>query len=338
MALKILTSVRSLSTSLLLLLTLLLAGAFATAGEGADGGLFGEPPPDEKRAEAPSLPPARMESAPREASDDHEPLHFYRRLWLTLDLDYRRRKLRPVKVSDRFEDNVGNSSFDERLDMELYSSEDDLRMTTLGLTLHWRPWQRLEVYAGVRRPLYGTAKHHRIEFDGAPIASPDVEFAHGAAVEIAGGLGWEALFWEEGPLRNFGVWLGTEVRAGWGDDVRSPDDDDEFDLDGNDEVEYDAEWQALDLEMRLFGRFDDTIEGLLTVYAGVGVGWFFYHEEWNGEFEAGDEEERMEFDYREQNLVFGSLGLRAERGPVVVEIGARYGGEYLLHVELGWKF
>ncbi len=337
MALKILISVRSLLPTSLLL-TLLVAGSLATAGEESGGGLFGEPPPDERKAESPSPSPARMEIAPPEEGDDSEPLHFYRRLWLTLDLDYRRRKLRPVKVSDKFKDNVGDTSFNERLDMDKYSSEDDLRMTTLGLTLHWRPGTRLEIYTGVRRPVYGMAKHHGIEFDGAPIASPDIEFDHGAAVEIAAGAGWEALFWEGGPLRNFGVWLGTELRAGWGDDVRSPDDEDEFSLDDNDEVEYDAEWQALDLEVRLFGRFDDTTEGLLTVYAGVGTGWFFYHEEWNGEFENGDEEERMEFDYREQNLVFGSLGLRAERGPVVVEVSARYGGEYLFHVELGWKF
>ena len=86
------------------------------------------------------------------------------------------------------------------------------------------------------------------------------------------------------------------------------------------------EWQAIDVETRVFARFDDTFEGLLTVYAGVGTAWLFYHEEWDGEFEGGDEEEKMEFDYREQNLVFGSVGMRAERGPVVVEVGARYGG------------
>ncbi len=334
MALKTLSS--RISFSFLLLSTALLALVSLSPGASGGEGLFGEPPPEGEDAR-PVEKPIKLESPDADTSTEEGSRHFYRKLWLSVDLDYRRRKLRPVKVRDRFEDNVGSSSFDESLDMDFYTSEDDFRTTTLGLTLHWRPRQRLEFHASVRRPLYGVSKHRGIEYDTAPIASPDLDFAHGATVEVAGGAGWEALFYEEGPLRNFGLWVGTELRAGWGDDVRSPDDEEEFNLDGNDEVDYDADWQAIDIETRVFGRFD-TREGDLTVYAGVGLGWFFYHEEWDGEFESGDEEELMEFDYREQNLVFGSAGMRAERGPIVVDVGARYGGEYMVFVRLGWKF
>jgi len=335
MALKTLTS--RIRTRFPLLFPALLVLTLLSTGAAGGEGLFGEPPPDGEKSK-PVERPVEFVRPDAEAPADEGPGHFYRRLWLSLDLDHRRRKLRPVKVRDRYEDNVGDSSFEESLDMDLYSSEDDVRTTTLGLTLHWRPWQRLELHAGVRRPLYGKSKHTKIEYDDAPIASPDLDFAHGASVELAGGAGWEALFFEEGPLRNFGLWVGTEFRAGWGDDVRSPDDDDEFDLDGNDEVDYDADWQAIDVETRVFGRFNDTFEGVLTVYAGVGLGWFFYHEEWDGVFEGGEEVERMEFDYREQNLVFGSAGMRAERGPIVVDAGCRYGGEYMVFVKIGWKF
>jgi hypothetical protein len=310
---------------------LLLLASAASGGE--DRGLFAGSP-----AGAGAGGPAAAENSALPELPAAPAAGGRRRLWLSLDFDLRRRKLRPTEVRDRFEDNVGGSSFDENLDMDEYSSKDDLRVGTLGLTLHWLPRARLELYAGLRRPLYGKAQHRDIEYDGAPIASPDMEFAHGAALELAAGAGWEALFREQGPARNFGLWVGTEFRAGWGDDLRSPDDDEEFGLDGNDEVEYDADWQALDLELRVFRRFEYTTEGTFTVYAGGGAAWLFYHEKWDGRFELGDEEELMEFDYREKNLFFGSAGLRAERGPLLVEVGGRYGGEYALQVKLGWKF
>jgi hypothetical protein len=326
---------RALAAAILGLL--LLPGALGSARAGE--GLFGEPPGATRPAPEKEPPPVlEREPAPEPLEGDLGPREFYRRLWLSLDLDYRRRKLRPVRVDDRYDDFEGDVHYDERLKMRLYDSEDIFQTATLGLALHWRPLSRLELYAGVRRPIYGKAEHREIEYDHAPIASPRLELDHGASVEVVAGAGWEFLRLEGGPLRHFGMWAGAELRAGWADDIKSPNDDEEFNLDGNDEVEYDADWQALDLELRVFRRFEGTTEGLLTVYAGAGTGFLFYHEEWDGEFENGDERDRMEFEYREQNLVFGSVGLRGERGPLVVEVGGRFGGEYLVQAKLGWKF
>lgn len=261
-----------------------------------------------------------------------------RRWRLSLDFDYRRRGLKPVRVDDEYHDHVGNVHLDERLDMDVYSSEDVFQTATLGLSLHWRPIKSLNLWAGVRRPAYGKGDHTDIEYAGSPIASPRLEFDNGAAVEVAAGAEWQALLARTGPLRGFGLSLVSEVRAGWGDDVKCPNEEREFAADDDDDLEYEADWQAFDFEVRITRLFPDTSEGWLTAWAGLGVGLISYHETWDGVFEGGDEEEKMEFDYREKNLVFGSLGLRAEKGPFTIDVAGRYGGEYLLHVSMGWRF
>lgn len=312
---------------------LLLCVSTALGGEG--GGLFGEPPPEsgEKKPvpRAPE-PEVRVPEVP------DGPRHFYRPLWASFDLHYRRRKIRPVKVRDEFHDNVGDVHFDERLDMDLYRSKDVFQSLTLGLSLHYKPIRTLDVYAGVRWLTYAKADHNNLEYDEAPIASPELELDHEASIELAGGFGWEFLRARGGPLRHFGLWLGAEYRIGWADEIECRNEEEEFDVDGDDDIEYDADWWALDAELRVFRVFEDTIDGTITVYVGGGASVFFYHEEWDGEFEGGDEEEKLEFDYREQNTFFGSVGIRAEKGPIVAEVTARYGGEYLVHAVLGYKF
>ncbi len=321
-------------------LALLLSAA--AAGESSDdGGLFGKPPPapGPKPGPRPVEPPPAVEEPPAAPPERPPEGGVFRRRWkLSLDFDYRRRKLRPVKVRDEFHDFVGDVHFDERLDMDLYESGDVFQTATLGLTLHWYPLEKLSVWAGVRRPLYGKGQHREIEYDDAPVASPRLELDHGASVEVAAGAEWEALRATVGPLKGFGLALAGEVRAGWADEVRSPNEDVEFDADGDDEIDYDADWQAFDVELRVFRFFPYTREGGLTAYAGVGASFIFYHEEWDGEFENGDETEKMAFDYREEHAVFGSLGLRAEKGRLTVEVSARLGAEQLLHVSAGWKF
>lgn len=335
MALKPLT--RSLAFAGLLAA---LPAAGALAGESGDGDVFGEPPPSTTPAPAPRpVPrPPRLRPHPGEPAPAARGA-AHRRWAVSLDFDYRRRELEPVKVNDKFDDFVGNVHFDERLDLDLYASRDFFQTATLGLTGHWRPLRRLDLYFGVRRPLYGKGQHREIEFDGAPIASPRLELDGGASVELAAGFEWEALRAETGPLRGFGLALLSEFRAGWADDVDSPNEETEFDLDGNDDVEYEADWRAADVEMRVFRFFPySETSGGITAYAGLGGSFLAYHEEWDGEFEDGDETEKMEFDYREKHALFGSFGLRADRGRLRVEVGARLGGEYLLHASAGWRF
>jgi hypothetical protein len=319
----------------------------ASGGESSDdSGLFGKPPPapgptpprkvPEKVVE-PVVPPERQ-PLPPEDQDGERRAAGHRRWQLSLDFDYRRRKIRPVKVADKYDDFVGDVHFDKNLSMSRYDSQDIFQTATLGLTLHWRPTEKLGFYAGLRRPLYGKSQHRDIEYDGAPIASPRLDLEDGLSLELAAGVQWEFLRVAEGPLRNFGLSLAGEARFGWGDHVKSPNEDTEFDLNDDDDVEYEAKWQAIDLEFRVFRFFPYTREGGLTAFAGVGGSFFFYHEVWDGEFENGDEKERMEFDYREQNIFFGSVGLRAEKDRFTAEVSGRYGGEYLLHVGVGWKF
>ena len=291
----------------------------APAGPGAGAGGTADVPE--------RLPRVRVPVAPED-----------RRWRLSVDFDYRRRKIEPVKVHDEYHDWVGDSHLDARLDMDAYRSDDVFQDATLGLSVHWRAMKSLDVWAGVRRPVYGKGQHWDIDYAGSPIASPKLEFDNGAAVEVAGGVEWQALLSRGGPMRGFGLSLAAEVRAGWGDDVECPNEEKEFSADGDDDLEYDARWQALDCEVRVFRLFPDTQEGWLTAWAGLGVGLFSYHEVWDGVFEGGDEEEKMEFDYREKTLVFGSLGVRAEKGPFTIDVAGRYGAEYLLHVSMGWKF
>ncbi len=322
-------------------LALLLSAA--AGGERDDDGLFGKPPPTpappQPGPRPRPLPPAEIDVEPPALPPRRAQDPGLRRRWmLSLDFDYRRRKLRPVKVDDEFHDFVGNVHFDERLDLGLYSSGDLFQIATLGLTLHWYALEKLDIYASLRRPVYGKGQHREIEYDGAPIASPRLELDHGASLEVAAGFEWEALRISNGPLKNFGLTLAGEARVGWADDIKSPNQDTEFDIDGNDEIEYDADWQAFDTELRVFRFFPHTREGSLTVYAGAGASFMFYHEEWDGEFENGDETEKLVFDYREEHAAFGSFGMRAEKGRLRVEVGARYGGESLLHVSAGWKF
>ena len=261
-----------------------------------------------------------------------------RRWTVSFDFDYRRRKIRPAKVTDRYDDYVGDIHFTERLDLDLYKSEDSFQLATAGLTVNCQALKRLEVYASLRRPIYSKVNHRDLNYDEAPLASPQLEVDHGGSLELAGGFWYRALQFESGPLRHCGLKLGGEYRAGWGDDITCPNEEDQFAVDGNDKLEYESKWQSIDLELRAFKSWPDTIDGVITAYLGTGISAFYYHEEWDGSFENGDEKEVFKFDYREQNIVFGSGGLRVDHGRLTIDIGGRYGGEALLHTSLGWKF
>ena len=317
-----------------LLAALLLAVAVpAAAGEPPpDDGLFGRPAEPEP-AELP-VPEPEPELLPPVAPRGARP----GRLGLTLDFDYRRIRMRPEKIDDKYDDFVGDVHYDIRLDLDDYSSRDAFQNGTLALTLHWRALEKLEVWASLRRPLYGKAEHGNAEYDGAPVGSPKLELDQGATVEVAVGAEWEALHLRTGPLRHFGLCVHAEFRAGWADNITSPDEEQEFDFDGDDQVEYDADWMGLDLEVRAVRFFPDTLEGSLRVWAGVGVGLFFYHEAWDGDFDGGDEREKMEFDFREEQPLFGALGVSTELGRFTAEVSGRLGGQKLLHASLGWRF
>jgi len=297
----------------------------APAGE--TGALFTEKDDDFGEAPPPARRPAREEAG--------------RKRWgLSFDLHYRARDIHPTKVKDKYTDNVGGVSYSESLEMDVYDSSDRFRETTLGLTLHWYPKREWDVFFSLRRPVYGKGQHRSIEYDGVPIASPTVNF-DGFNIELATGARWEAFRVREGFFRHFGVNLLSEARFGWANEAEVTELH-EFNADSNDDLDFDASWQGFDAEVQLFRAFPFTriggSAGGMMLTAGVGLSLFFYQEKWDGDFEDGEEEEEMEFEYREDNPFYGSVGFRLDVPRAIFDVSGRYGGEFLLHIALGYKF
>ena len=256
------------------------------------------------------------------------------------DFQCRERGIHPTRVDDEYDDNIGGVDYHRKLDLHEYTSEDVFREYTIGATLHWYGRKDLDVYLSLRLPFHSSVTHKEIEYENIPIASPTFEF-RGQNFEMAAGARWDAYRVPEGPLRNFGVILQSEARAGWANSAGLRDDD-VFAVTPGDKLSFRADWQELDLETRLyrfipFPRFGRG-EGGIELSAGVGASAFFYHENWRGDFNHGAEFEKMDFNYREDNPLYGCLGVRIVSPRVVIDLGGRVGGEQMVFASIGYKF
>ena len=256
------------------------------------------------------------------------------------DFQWRSRGIHPTGVRDEYDDYIGNVSYTSKLDLHEYTSEDTFSEYAVGASLHWYGRKDLDVYLGLRLPFHSSVEHHEIEYENVPIASPTFEF-RGQNLEVVGGARWDAYRVSEGPLRNFGALLSSELRAGWANNAGLQDSN-TFAQTPGDKLSFRADWQEVDVETRLyrffpFPRFGRG-EGGIELSAGVGASAFFYHENWRGEFNNGAEFEKMDFYYREDHPLYGCLGVRIVSPRVVIDLGGRMGGEQMVFASIGYKF